>query len=245
MTVPWGNMLDMNGVAFSRETALSRPIGFDVCVIDQDEGVTTARQRKTWAQDGKTPVADESWNNMDGAGTIIIGSICCEPYLSISSKAINLSAKAGSSDSVTVSSNNSWTAVSDQSWLAVSPLSHSKGKAALTLTATANTGASRSAKVTVSGGGIEYITVTQKADGVGISTRAEEKVRISPNPATDCVTIQGGIDRVELYNSLAIKVKDSEIKRRTFSVGDLPSGVYILKAFNKEDFAGVANVIKN
>jgi hypothetical protein len=245
MAIPWGNFHDLNGSPIDRAIASSRPIGFDVCIIDQDKNVTTARQRAVWCQDGKSGVADEAWNNMDGAGTISIGVLCCEPYLGISSTAITLSAKAGSSDSVTVSSSNSWTAVSDQSWLAVSPSSHSKGNATLTFTATANTGASRSAKVTVSGGGIEYITVTQEANGVCISTRAEEKVKISPNPATDRVTIQGGIDRVELYNSLGIKVKEIEIKRKTFSVANLPDGIYILKAFKNQNFAGVANIIKN
>jgi hypothetical protein len=70
MAVPWANFLDKNAVVETAAIAKTRAMGFDVCVIDQDEGVTTARQRKTWAQDGKTPVADESWNNMDGAGTI-------------------------------------------------------------------------------------------------------------------------------------------------------------------------------
>jgi hypothetical protein len=50
--------------------ASSRLIGFDVTIADQDKGITTSRQRAVWMQDGKSGVADESWNNMDGAGTI-------------------------------------------------------------------------------------------------------------------------------------------------------------------------------
>lgn len=48
----------------------TRVFGFDVTVIDQDEGITTARQRAVWACDGNgnNGSTDESWNNLDGAG---------------------------------------------------------------------------------------------------------------------------------------------------------------------------------
>lgn len=42
-------------------------IGFDVTIIDQDEGVTTSRQRAVWHNVG---AKDECYNNMDDAGTI-------------------------------------------------------------------------------------------------------------------------------------------------------------------------------
>jgi hypothetical protein len=44
-------------------------IGFDVYVIDQDEGVTTARQRAVWSNTGRV---DENYANMDDAGTIVL-----------------------------------------------------------------------------------------------------------------------------------------------------------------------------
>jgi hypothetical protein len=44
-------------------------IGFDVYVIDQDEGATNARQRAVWHNTGRT---DENYNNMDDAGTITL-----------------------------------------------------------------------------------------------------------------------------------------------------------------------------
>jgi len=49
-------------------------VGFDVTIIDQDEGVTTARQRKTW-QSGDGSEA-EAWNSMDSCGTITFLGPC-------------------------------------------------------------------------------------------------------------------------------------------------------------------------
>jgi hypothetical protein len=49
-------------------------VGFDVTVIDQDEGFTTARQRKIW-QSGNGSEA-EAWNNMDSCGTITFIGPC-------------------------------------------------------------------------------------------------------------------------------------------------------------------------
>ncbi|MFO7656017.1 MAG: sugar-binding protein [Bacteroidales bacterium] len=44
-------------------------IGFDVCIIDQDEGITTTRQRAVWQNTG---AKDENYNNMDDAGSITL-----------------------------------------------------------------------------------------------------------------------------------------------------------------------------
>lgn len=44
-------------------------IGFDVTIIDQDEGVTTGRQRAVWHNDGAT---NENYVFMDDAGTITL-----------------------------------------------------------------------------------------------------------------------------------------------------------------------------
>ncbi len=44
-------------------------IGFDVTIIDQDEGITTVRQRAVWQNVGDI---DESYVNMDDAGTITL-----------------------------------------------------------------------------------------------------------------------------------------------------------------------------
>jgi hypothetical protein len=44
-------------------------IGFDVTIIDQDQNVTSARQRAVWSNTGET---NENYLNMDDAGTIML-----------------------------------------------------------------------------------------------------------------------------------------------------------------------------
>jgi len=89
-----------------------------------------------------------------------------EYYNILSSETANLSAAANSTATVDVSSNTAWTASIDPSvtWLSVSPDILSSGNATLTFTAQANSGALRTALVTVtSNKGIanQTITVTQ------------------------------------------------------------------------------------
>jgi hypothetical protein len=59
-------------------------IGFDVYVIDQDEGVTTTKQRAAWHNTG---VINTNWSNMDDAGTITLVDI----ESSVDDKSISLS----------------------------------------------------------------------------------------------------------------------------------------------------------
>ncbi len=44
-------------------------IGFDVTIIDQDQGITSSRQRAVWSNTGETA---ENYVNMDDAGTITL-----------------------------------------------------------------------------------------------------------------------------------------------------------------------------
>jgi DUF971 family protein len=68
---PISNLTDLNGDALD----LTAPIGFDVTICDNDvaDGGTVApvRNRANWSNDG---LIGESWNNMDGCGTIALGS---------------------------------------------------------------------------------------------------------------------------------------------------------------------------
>ena len=56
-------------------------IGFDVTIIDQDEGVTSARQRATWHNTGEI---NENYAVMDDAGTITMGYL--EPSSNVETK---------------------------------------------------------------------------------------------------------------------------------------------------------------
>ena len=64
--VPWDALVDKDGKAFDKMTSM----GFDVTLIDQDDGVTTTRNRAVWMNDGTGTTGNESWGNMDAAGVI-------------------------------------------------------------------------------------------------------------------------------------------------------------------------------
>jgi len=78
IAVPLSNLKDASGVELSIDD--NRRFGFDVTIIDQDEGVTTSRQRCVWSNDGNgnNGSTDESWNNMDGAGRVFLELLCCD-----------------------------------------------------------------------------------------------------------------------------------------------------------------------
>ena len=62
--VAWANIPDENGAAI--DPTVRQQIGFDVTIIDNDEGIDT-RHRLLWNNDG---TIDEPWNNMDDSGLI-------------------------------------------------------------------------------------------------------------------------------------------------------------------------------
>jgi hypothetical protein len=64
---PWANIKDNTGAAFVAQN--NAVYGFDVTIIDQDEGITTVRQRMNWSTAG---LVDEAWNNMDEAGIVTL-----------------------------------------------------------------------------------------------------------------------------------------------------------------------------
>jgi hypothetical protein len=252
LAVPLANLIDESGVAIS--THECRNIGFDVTIVDQDEGLTTARQRYVWSNDGDPHHGsiDESWNNMDGAGVITLhycDPCFCDPYLSFSSEHVVLGYSAGSSDSVYVSgdANASWGAETNTSWLTITPTTNT-GSGYLKVTASENSGGRRSAKVLFDYFYKKqfYFTVIQLAKGeVGFSSPKIPQLALYPNPTKDQFTIQGGIDRVELFNNLGVLVKEATVNGKTISVAEFPNGVYMVKAYKNGQFEGVAKVIKN
>ena len=66
--IPWANIPDINYDVFTPNN--TDVIGFDVMVIDNDDGTST-RNRMLWSNDGTT---DENWNNMDDAGRLSFGA---------------------------------------------------------------------------------------------------------------------------------------------------------------------------
>jgi len=115
-------------------------------------------------------VAANQWKDF----TNIVGM----PGLFLSAITATIAAAQDSKVTIEVTSNVDWTAISDQTWLTVGFASGGSGTRPptlpLTLTAAANTSASRTAKVTVSATGVEpqLITVTQVAGNTSISVTA-------------------------------------------------------------------------
>jgi hypothetical protein len=73
-SIPAGAFSNQNGDILSMNDLLTLPehIGFDVTIADQDQDITTGRQRKVWQADGKIPGQDEAWNSMDDCGVIVL-----------------------------------------------------------------------------------------------------------------------------------------------------------------------------
>ncbi|MBN2262348.1 MAG: hypothetical protein JW735_05505, partial [Prolixibacteraceae bacterium] len=66
--IPFSEMQNKNGNFLNKDSLLLLDaIGFDVCVTDQDQGITDRRHRKVWQNTGLT---DENWANMNDAGSI-------------------------------------------------------------------------------------------------------------------------------------------------------------------------------
>jgi hypothetical protein len=61
---------DKGGTIMTMETFKDlEKIGFDVYIIDQDQNITSARQRAVWSNTGEI---NENYTNMDDAGTIVL-----------------------------------------------------------------------------------------------------------------------------------------------------------------------------
>ncbi|MBK9356356.1 MAG: hypothetical protein IPN08_03035 [Bacteroidales bacterium] len=90
------------------------------------------------------------------------------PALSVSPMSQSVAADAGSFG-YTVTSNASWTAVSDQTWCTLAPAS-GFGNGTITANFTQNTGAPRSANITVSVSGLSDVIVVLNQDGTTTKT---------------------------------------------------------------------------
>jgi hypothetical protein len=129
-------------------------IGFDVTIIDQDEGITTTRQRAVWHNVG---AIDENYNNMDDAGTITL-------VTSLQSS-INLQK--------------------------IAPLS------------------------------------------------------VHPNPVSDYMVINTVYDKLIITDILGIEVNTIEPSGNSINVEFLPSGIYIIQVFYRENPVGTVKFYKN
>lgn len=70
LKIPFSNFFDKNGKQMSSDIAAKKnEIGFDIILIDQDEGLSSSPQRAVWNSDQK-----DCYENMDNAGVIYLHS---------------------------------------------------------------------------------------------------------------------------------------------------------------------------
>jgi len=169
------------------------------------------------------------------------------PVLSIQTDTVSLKKDAGSSATINITSSTTWVASSDQSWLIVNPNSQTTGSAALTVTALPNTGATRTAIVTIIATGVvKTITVTQAA---GNSTEVieinENNISLYPNPATNGFSINyNGSMTIEIYTGIGTLVLKEQIANNEFiKTSSLPAGLYFIKILTGEKLT-VLSLIK-
>jgi hypothetical protein len=246
--VPFANLKDEDGVAITSST--ERPLGFDVTIIDQDEGITTSRQRCVWSNDGNgnNGSTDESWNNMDGAGTITLGEYTPKTPLdesvtnvnypsgnNICSDAVNSITLAGGGSSVSFQSGSSVELIAGNT-IRFLPGFH------------AFQGNYTHAWITTNGSFCDEVSSTviipqSEKNGIvddgfnpkqGVSK--EKSIKVYPNPNNGKFTI--ALTNIELgsgiaiYNALGVKVYQSLVLDATLTdieLAGIRRGLYFVK----------------
>lgn len=152
---------------------------------------------------------------------------------------LSLSAPASNIKTINVSSNTSWFTSTDQSWLTTTP-ANSKNSGTVTLSATANSGAERSAILTVQSlysSDLITIKVVQAAGNTAVESLQDEKLILYPNPTHKEFKVTGLTGSVNVY---IYDIQGRHLISRTItnneaiSVESLVSGLYIVKVTNSE-----------
>ncbi|MBN1927534.1 MAG: T9SS type A sorting domain-containing protein [Prolixibacteraceae bacterium] len=230
--IPFANLKDKYGRPMSYP--YDHPFGFDVTIIDQDEGKTTAPLHMVWQNDD---IEGGCWENMDRAGCIDIVP-CCVPFdFFVSSHYETLSWLDGWDNRIVakieVYSGNNWTATSDKSWLTVFPDSGTYYQKLTLIADENNTGSERMANITVceNDSATETIMVVQEANPVSVNSNInKENIIIHPNPANEYISLNGfdGKAFVRLSEINGKTVFSKEVKtNEKIEISKLTSGFYI------------------
>ena len=97
-------------------------------------------------------------------------------------------------------------------------------------------------------GGIAwYKGTTPPDDEVGIPQVAYASASIFPNPASSQVKVSADFrcDKVLVYNLQGQCVTEQAVANGTFSVANLPAGMYILRFYRSRLAVGAAKIVKN
>ena len=97
-------------------------------------------------------------------------------------------------------------------------------------------------------GGIAwYKGTTPPDDEVGIPQFSASTITVYPNPATSHVRVamDYGCDKVLILNLQGQCVGEQQITNGSFSVANLPAGMYILRFYRHQSVVGTAKLVKN
>ena len=96
-------------------------------------------------------------------------------------------------------------------------------------------------------GGIAwYAGTTPPDDEVGIPPYSASTITVYPNPATSQVRVamDYGCDKVLIFNLHGQMVDEKTITNGSFSVANLPAGMYILRFYHRQLVVGTAKLVK-
>lgn len=128
--------------------------------------ITYAENTDLWARTGTVTVTASGAQNSPTNVTVVQAA---KPVLTIDPSSTNFSCLVYAGRSFQVEGNQAWTAVSSDAWLTISSGASGTGAGTVTYAVAENSGAARSATITVSGGGItNTFTVNQEQYGPAI-----------------------------------------------------------------------------
>ncbi|HPR31726.1 MAG TPA: sugar-binding protein [Prolixibacteraceae bacterium] len=224
IAIPFAKLIKQNGDTLSDR--INHLLGFDIAIIDQDEGITHAPQRMVWQNDG---ILGDCRENMDAAG--LLESI--HSNSPVDRHFFVLPANGDSIAQTTIWTNKFWTAVSDQPWLSVDP---DTGYATCTfsLKALPNTADTlRTAFITLYELFVESMTlmVVQEAGVASVHSNIHaHPIRIVPNPVRHSffVEMPEKTRRIHLYDACGKPVFSKEVhSQEPIDISALPPGLYL------------------
>lgn len=208
------------------------PVGADAW----DESITSGSQNFEYpvTVSGSYSYVCTLHTAMGMTGTFTASGIT--PTLNVSPPSLTVSSDAGASQ-FAVQSNSFWTVVSNADWCTVTPSGNGIGVINVDYTNN-STPQSRTAEisVTVSGLPVQTVTLIQEASAVGISEEDASSYLIYPNPSKSSFMIRypegrqisGEISLLDVTGQI-IALKLNAVGSNTFSIGELPAGIYFVR----------------
>lgn len=156
-----------------------------------------------------------------------------EQYLYPSSTTITIDQDAGSTGLFDITSNTGWSLSCNDQWLTIVPGSGSNNSGVMLIAQANNSVSERSAKITISGIGIETVTVmvNQRGMPLGILKNEILDVVLYPVPANNTLWIDGLREgsRVSLYDIKGTLLRSWSQVEGFIELEGLPAGSYLLR----------------